>query len=1338
MPLAVDETAGDLPVRDLGPRGGLVPSVYASPRNVKSMRKPQVLKIKDRWPMYRMSREQLEDQCSRLQEENTILKQHCRTQERKMRRLSTKVMQLQQRHPGPGGAWEKELDETVQELEARVATLETQKEALQSKLDLAKQQFLELGNRAHSRVRGRVPDRSRGVRRAALTAPPHCGLISQADSHGEMGRPATSMQQSSVEELELTALSMTDSVRERESEVTEALRELRRQQAGNNRVAIQENLDVIHLQKQLADKGAALLVIQEKVNVLRESYEARLVESQKALKECQEALLQKVGELTEELKQERQKTLTMEGQLSTAMVSVQALEEFQERVADLERERNLLKDSYDGLLESTITAQDHQKMHAGQMDKNQVLQEQTWRVEIHRLQEELRVERQEKERLEKERKRMQQETNSIEELQQRERNTKESEQEKHASLEKEVLHCKEIVTSLQEKLDSVAEAFDMSVEDLSETLLQIKKFRLMYEAEERLRFLGDDVKVEEGVRELADLRATHAETVLELRKTREMLLLQSRINKDFQAELNIVKERAEREREESQKRTAEKDRQLERRAQRITTLQAQLKDLAYSPRSYKRTIPLQYNWAGGGQEEGEDDLIFGQLQPGESLLEIHLSGASFTSAGLRAVTQSSEPSEREASGQKVMTFCTYALLDFEMHSTPLVSGVQPNYGFTSRYPLSPLDFERLGKADGRIRAELHQALGGIQFVTCGDGWIPLSGAMERRGERVNGKASITDVRGEIIGILEFWVRIYPPVQLTCSLGDRQTLPSAPSQGALSWQGYVREEMFDFGGGIPNELEVVLERGVDLSAHWPGLLPDAYLLYRLYDLPPHVSPTIPCCTNPVFNDSASYPLAMTQDVLAYLHSNSLWVYVFDDRDDRLPPSYLAKTPIPLRPLSVGRQVRGDFVLRDSGGRPRGMVRVSLRWKYPFQSPEVSQTTKAIDREEQECSRQLHRPTAKPRTKTGLPKCEMVCRDSHTPSRPLSAILRRPGSVPFKAPESERGPSHWSADLATPCLVSSGNQVASLQPPARKRTSRLRSHVLVRGKPQPTSLRPANSPILEFQHKEGPSVEDEAGTNTPVGEEDEDEECGRNEKVHVDSDVTESGESRASSDSDVIIVPKPSELHVEENKLHVEILSLSFHSTSNVALDQSVQQVYVEYRLFGVPMETTETPMSLRKPTCGEEIHYNFTRVIYVDRAEAAPLRQYLYTMLEGTDPNHGRLKFTVVSEPMDEQEEECVDIGHAYLDLQELLLTGNDVIERKIDIYSVGEDLEVVGKLKVSLEAAQTLTGIYWEYRNLREREDEQKKYEEGKTEAEDMSMEPLQSEKDDDCDNHNR
>lgn len=62
---------------------------------------------------------------------------------------------------------------------------------------------------------------------------------------------------------------------------------------------------------------------------------------------------------------------------------------------------------------------------------------------------------------------------------------------------------------------------------------------------------------------------------------------------------------------------------------------------------------------------------------------------------------------------------------------------------------------------------------------------------------------------------------------------------------------------------------MLERCVGLSARWPGLLPDAYLTYRLYDLPPHVSQTVKCTADPVFNDATSYPLAITTDVLQYL-------------------------------------------------------------------------------------------------------------------------------------------------------------------------------------------------------------------------------------------------------------------------------------------------------------------------------------------------------------------------------------------------------------------------------------------------------------------------------------
>lgn len=54
---------------------------------------------------------------------------------------------------------------------------------------------------------------------------------------------------------------------------------------------------------------------------------------------------------------------------------------------------------------------------------------------------------------------------------------------------------------------------------------------------------------------------------------------------------------------------------------------AQLKELAYNPRNYKRTIPIQYTWPGGDQDVAqpiEDDMSFSQLRAGEALLEIHL------------------------------------------------------------------------------------------------------------------------------------------------------------------------------------------------------------------------------------------------------------------------------------------------------------------------------------------------------------------------------------------------------------------------------------------------------------------------------------------------------------------------------------------------------------------------------------------------------------------------------------------------------------------------------------------------------------------------------------------
>ncbi|KAK1806741.1 hypothetical protein P4O66_005233, partial [Electrophorus voltai] len=1273
-------------------------------QNIRSWRRqPQVLKIKDRQLVFRIPREQLEEQCLRLQEENMLLKQYTRTQEQKLRRLSTRLLKLRYGQPGSArrGA---DTDEAIEELEARVATLECQKEMLHGKLCAARQQILSLCGQAPHRPRtGRGLEGEGGARRLAQTAPACCTHSSLEDSRGiEKLSSISETQHMRVQELEHANQSLRETLKEKEKELEHTIKELHRQQANGHRLTIKDNIDLIRLQKQLSEKSTALVVVQEKFTILQELSCMTIYKSHGSEVSSREprGFAGKGGgaERTAETGEVQSADTRGSTQYYHSLTSrTRGGATFQERVSHLEGEKNLLKKSYDALLQrwvmlehptltkfqlfpelsdrlmvaflgrskcnqmmyssdfhhSTLSARCHQEDHEHDRNVSESLREEKLKAGIQRLEEHLQGERREREKLEQEKERLKQEYEEVQEERAGDRAMTTALRETHDHLEKEVLHYRQEVASLKDRLDSVTKEFDMSAEDLSETLMQIKAFRLRQESCEVLCFLGVDGKVEDSHRELVALQAAQAETVLELQKTRDLLQIQYHLSGDLQAELKTVLERIERERAQNKKWATEKDKLLKSRALQINNLQAQLKDIAYKPGGYKWTIPQQYTWTGMDEElvqKTEEENIFSNLQEGEFLLEIHLIGVTFTPTGLRFMAQTDSGDCHE-----LVTFCTYAFLDFEVHSTPLASGTQPNYGFTSCYALTGDDLTKLGHHGASVHAELHQALGGVRFITWGRARISLMGALQRRGEQVKGTANITGSEEVIIGALEFRVCLYPQVEPRDRGKDGMT-EKWPIQKALDWshiQSKVKthsstQELYDFGGRIPNELVVVLERCIGLSARWPGLLPDAYLTYHLYDLPPHSTPIVPCCADPVFADSATYPLAATADLMEYLKRGSLWLYVFDDSEGQTPPTYLAKTPIPLRALAAGRPIKGDYVLRDPAGSPRGMVRVQLHWRYPFQSPGFNQM----------------------------------------PSRPaeMERAIRNRQRLDKRADETEE----------------------SQRPTAKPRVGLyvwmcLKLGPFKNGKDQDVK------PVEHGDEEE---------------EEEEEEKKLQSNAAGNDSDMSESAESGTSSGSDIIIPPslKPAN---KEDRLRVEILSLLFDPSSSVALDPSVQQVYVEYRLLGVPMETTETPMSLRKPTKGEEIHYNFTRVIHVDTMEAIPLRHYLYTMLEGTDPNQGRLKFTVVSEPLNE-EDECEDVGYAYLDLQELLLTGNDVIERQIDIISMDDDQNVVGKLKMSLEAAEALTGIYGEYHkkekkgivteNKEEEEEEEEEERHGDTE----------------------
>lgn len=124
-------------------------------------------------------------------------------------------------------------------------------------------------------------------------------------------------------------------------------------------------------------------------------------------------------------------------------------------------------------------------------------------------------------------------------------------------------------------------------------------FRMQQESRAGLSFLSADDQMEDAGWDLATIRASHAETVLELQKTRQLLLLEHHISQDLQVhkvgapwntpglllelllshlwclkdELKMVTQKMEKEREESQRRLAAKDKLLSKRALHLNTLQ---------------------------------------------------------------------------------------------------------------------------------------------------------------------------------------------------------------------------------------------------------------------------------------------------------------------------------------------------------------------------------------------------------------------------------------------------------------------------------------------------------------------------------------------------------------------------------------------------------------------------------------------------------------------------------------------------------------------------------------------------------------------------------------------
>ena len=126
----------------------------------------------------------------------------------------------------------------------------------------------------------------------------------------------------------------------------------------------------------------------------------------------------------------------------------------------------------------------------------------------------------------------------------------------------------------------------------------------------------------------------------------------------------------------------------------MSSLAAQLKDIAYGTKQYKFKPEITPD----DSVDEFDETI--HLERGENLLEIHISKVTFSSEVLQA-----------SGDREPVTFCTYAFYDFELQTTPIVRGLHPEYGLTSRYLVHVNDLFLHYIQRNTVTLEVHQAYG---------------------------------------------------------------------------------------------------------------------------------------------------------------------------------------------------------------------------------------------------------------------------------------------------------------------------------------------------------------------------------------------------------------------------------------------------------------------------------------------------------------------------------------------------------------------------------------------------------------------------------------------------
>ncbi|XP_071176938.1 protein fantom-like isoform X9 [Mytilus edulis] len=1256
-------------------------------------------------------RDTLEDKYLRIYEENLILKKHARKQEDKIKKMATKLLRLvndkkkdidKEHVGGKTSGMNIEVAEKMEEFKERIMKLEKQNHQLNEKLMLAKQQlsaaskrpshYTHVGSRINTgiaKTQHAPPEDTRIAKNRRVIGPyetaPHRKTVSsptfQKYGHNQLDNLrldnrqkddiiAQLQEQNEICEQELEEFKQRMKLQEAGYE--EDLVKIKHQITAEHRSTVQENIDMIKVQREVKEKSTRLMELNEKYALLESNLST--------VKHGHDSMLMEMERLNMQLKEEQNRVLTLQNELKFGTANNRKLIELQEQTSCLEKENQILKEANEKFVNSAFDLEREREWRQ---------RENALKVQIAQLEATLKADLGEKGGiLDK----LARESDQFEKLQQ-----------DYRSMQVEHYQLKEEYDDLKEKMRFFTKESAIDFSEIEEALVLVKqKKQKAIPDPDFLQKVDVEVSKDEH-KQLLEIQAEYAETVHELEKTRNLLVIQHKINKDYQHEVDISSTKIDEIKKEYETKLDEYARLLDIRAARIKKLESQMRDVAYGTKQFKITAPTD--------ELEEPTLDFDEtihLERGQNLFEIHIQKISLSDDGLK-ILGDDEP----------LLFCTWEFFEYEIQSTPVLRGARPEFDFTSQYIVKVDDFFLHYLQKESCTMELHQSFG-QDYKTVAACQMVFKDIFDKPHGRIHGTATLIGVdstgSGISLGMVEYWIRLRVPMEQALRLYKERT----KALGYITTNKRAAEIAIEATDEVAmkrqqidniNQMHIKIIRCNGLQSRRKGVQPSPYCVYQFYDNNDHDTPIIHASNNPEVNDHKTYPVAMTSDLDQYMKTKQLTIFVFDDTDPE-QASYLGFAEIPLLPLCHNKGVKGVFELKGPRGTVNGTMEVDVRFQEAYLPP-----------------------------KGGLPQKEEPIATVKVVDTPLDETLRPPSTPKERSKIAARfpPPSHTSTPMAGQDEQHEGvaalsDMMATPITPAAKPRKKV-SRRLEDSAEQPTvnaavadavsSMLPSMSDTIQSETlpDEGKgtltSMEGTKSSDTMFADPDEEDEI--TEEISEDitpiatpsdggtlrslpppiEEESESDRPPVESDSEGVMVvasPTAKKKYKESNKpsnlVTVTITHLVLSTGASVLDNESIRQLFVSYNFLGIKADELETPFSLPKPKAEQQINFNFSKTFHVDMAKNYPKRQYLAGMLLPDDPDGGRIRFTVVSEPPDDDDEgECEDIGIAFVSVRDILINHKDVIDHDIPIFDANNEKEEIGSLNVTVQCLSALEAV---------------------------------------------